>query len=112
MLLTDQFYENIPDEVIHWIAFAKNLNPELTLSSMYKEAWNIARTMEDLPHLGNIFLEVLFKNFKKHFEIKYPKESINMLVNGLFSEVNINGFLLKDHDDFNIALLLYSNEGL
>lgn len=29
-----------------------------------------------------------------------------MLPDGFSSEVNINGFLLKDYDDFNIALLL------
>lgn len=111
-LLTDQFYEDLPNEAMHWAAFAINLNPELTLNFLYKKAWTLAKTKNDIPHLGNIFLEVLFEDFKKCFEIKYPKETVIFIIDGLFSEVHINGFSLEDEYSFNTALLLYSNEDL
>lgn len=108
-LLTDQFYEDLPYNVIYWIGLLKSLDPDFSLSNLYKKTWDLAKIQDSIPHLGNCLLKVFIEEFIIAFKSKYPDQTYDYNIDGIFSYLSVNDCLIEDENSINIALILYSN---
>lgn len=81
------FEQDIPDDIEEIIAIAEYLG----ISISGQDIWNSARQYTEPPHLGNVYLELLFSSLANQIKAIYPEIAVDYEVNALASYFNIKG---------------------
>lgn len=63
------------------------------------DIWHITRQFDDPPHLGNVYLDILFEQLENALKAKYPNISITYEINALASYFTINNQKLSSIDE-------------
>lgn len=80
------FEQDIPDDIEEIIAIAEHLGISISTQAI----WNAARQYTEPPHLGNVYLELLFSSLAKQIKAIYPEIAVDYEVNALASYFNLN----------------------
>lgn len=80
------FEQDIPDDIDEIIAIAEYLG----ISISGQDIWEEARQYTEPPHLGNVYLELLFSSLANQLKAIYPEIAVDYEVNALASYFNIN----------------------
>ena len=80
------FEQDIPSDIGEIIAIAEHVG----ISISGQDIWNVARQSAEPPHLGNVYLELLFSSLANRLKTIYPTLIIDYEVNALASYFNIN----------------------
>lgn len=81
------FEQDIPDDIEEIIAIAEHLGISISTQAI----WNAARQYTEPPHLGNVYLELLFSSLANQLKTIYPQLVIDYEVNALASYFNLKG---------------------
>lgn len=82
------FYEDdIPFSTRNIEKVAKHFDIEVTDI----EIWHIVRQKEEIPHVGNEYLEELYSRLQEALEGRFPEIQIQYEANALASYFNVNG---------------------
>lgn len=82
------FYEDdIPFSTRNIEEVAKHFGIEVTDT----EIWHIVRQKEEIPHVGNEYLEELYSRLQEVLEDRFPEIQIQYEANALASYFNVNG---------------------
>lgn len=80
------FEQDIPDDIGETIVIAEYLG----ISISGQDIWNSARQYTEPPHIGNVYLELLFSSLANQLKAIYPEIAVDYEVNTLASYFNIN----------------------
>lgn len=80
------FEQDITDDSVEIIAIAEYLG----ISISGQDIWEEARHSTEPPHLGNVYLQLLFASLANQLKAIYPQLVIDYEVNALASHFNIN----------------------
>lgn len=91
------FYtEDIPERTVEYEKLSASLKCE-DITDV--ELWEIAKTHESPPHLGNIYLYLLLDGIKAALAISYPALEVDHFINALDTHLYINGEEIFCEDD-------------
>ena len=90
------FFENdVPDDISDITTIAEYFGIIVNDQAI----WHMARQFEEPPHLGNVYLEILFEQLANALKDKYPNIMITYEVNALASYFTINNQKLSSIDE-------------
>lgn len=92
--------DDIATHVNTWRDVLVKINGSSVLDTIENEVWAIARESEEIPHIGNIYMEVIARQLTYAIEDKYPSIETNYYINCLDSHFYLNGDRLTDISDF------------
>lgn len=90
------FCENSVPDNTYKLAF---IGLDLGISITANEIWAIAREYNDPPHLGNVYLEILYASLKTRLEERYPDISVDYEIAGCFSRFMVNDKTFSSLDE-------------
>jgi len=92
------FYtEDMPERTVEYEKLAASLKCE-DITDV--ELWEVAKTHQAPPHLGNIYLYLLLDNIKAALSISHPDLQVDYFLNALDTHLYINGEEIFCEDDF------------
>lgn len=92
-------YENdIPDTYGDWAQIERFVDS----NTSDDEVWEVARQSEEIPHIGNIILQLTFSNIERWCEDN--GHECTYFVNSLDSHLNVNGEEIYSLSNFKNAL--------
>ncbi len=94
------YLDDTTTNVDSWRDVLVKINGSSVLDTIENDVWAIARESEEIPHIGNIYMEEIAKQLTSAIEDKYPSIETNYYVNGLDSHFYLNGERLTDLSDF------------
>lgn len=95
--LTYWFYtQDMPERTLEYEQLAASLKCE-DITDI--ELWEIAKTHELPPHLGNIYLFLLLSGIQAALTVSYPALEVDYFINALDSHLYINGEEIFCEDD-------------
>lgn len=82
------FYENsVPTN----IGELEQIGAQFGISITGVDIWERAKCHEKPPHLGNVYLSLLFSQLQSELSERYPELIVDYSINGLDSHFIING---------------------
>lgn len=91
------FYtEDIPERTSEYEKLFSSLKCEDITDD---ELWEMARTYPHSPHLGNIYLYLLFEKIQATLAVSHPDVKVDYFINALDSHLYINGEEIFSEED-------------
>ncbi len=94
-------YEDIPDKIID---IEKCLECDAGITISDQSLWNRLKESPEPPHIGSVFVGLLFENAKSWFKETYPQIKISHYINCLDTHFYINGESIYNRTDWNEAI--------